>query len=70
MDIKRLVKSAKKHGIFVLKQGDTIDYMDVTTGKSLGIWQRWPFPRYIVKGVAHPGNPIDALRHIILPNDL
>lgn len=63
-----LVRLADKHGMFLLKEDNgTLDFIDKTTGKSLGVW-KWkdrPWPQFIIKGTAKRGTVDDAFRAIV-----
>lgn len=62
------IHAARKHGIFVVADDlGVVDFLDVTTGKSLGIWKLRPWPQYIIKGFATNGSMWNALQAIIDP---
>jgi hypothetical protein len=66
-----LGKVAAKHGIFVVQDDKgVIDFIDVTTGKSLGLWYPKPNGWFVFNDVTHGGSPTDALRAIVAPYDL
>ncbi len=68
--VASLVGKAKKHGIFVLSEGNAIDFIDEFTGQSLGHWKAKPWPQFTLKGIVHNGTPWQALAAIVAPYDL
>lgn len=61
----KIAIEAKKHEIFALILGGSIDFMDEKSGKSLGIWFAKPYPRFIINGMQQSGGPFQALARIV-----
>jgi hypothetical protein len=65
-----IVAAAKRHGVFLIADDKTVDFLDVNTGKSLGRWHTSTNPYFWLNDVSHPGSIVDALKAIIAPYDL
>lgn len=65
-----LQQLAKPHGIFLLWNNGTLDFLDETTGRSLGQWYQHPKPHFFVRGVYHNGLAEKALAAIVHPHEL
>jgi hypothetical protein len=62
---------ARHHGIFLVADDlGKVDFLDTTTGKSLGIWIERPYPRSVVKGLQESGSLVAALKRIVAPYEL